>query len=231
MSRLVSTVRHDFRMQLRYGLIHAGVFTTIVWVCALVPFGVETRRALLPPLLLVNLCVTTYYFVAGLVLFEKSEDTLQALVVTPLRPWQYLAGKAAALSILAGAEGLIIVAASLGPSVALRVAPGLLLLAVLYTLCGVVTIVRYRSLTDFLVPSFLWTTLLQLPVLDYAGISPGAHYYLLPLHAPFVVVQSGFGLRSPLETAIAAGISIAWIVVFFAWAKRAFERFVVGARS
>ncbi|MCB0553945.1 MAG: hypothetical protein KDD02_10365, partial [Phaeodactylibacter sp.] len=40
-------------------------------------------------------------FIGALYLFEKNENTLQALSVTPLRAWQYLASKTITLSLIA----------------------------------------------------------------------------------------------------------------------------------
>jgi fluoroquinolone transport system permease protein len=53
-----------------------------------------TPRAVAAPLVVFgDLAVVGYFFVGGMVLFEKAEGTLSALSVSPLRPGHYLAGR------------------------------------------------------------------------------------------------------------------------------------------
>ncbi len=56
-----------------------------------------------------NILITSFYFIAGLVLLERDEGTLTAQAVTPLRPWEYLFSKGISLFVLVFVENLIIV--------------------------------------------------------------------------------------------------------------------------
>jgi fluoroquinolone transport system permease protein len=59
--------------------------------------------------LAINLQITTFFFVAGLLLLERDEGTLTALAVSPMSPALYLAVWTATLTILAAAETIAIV--------------------------------------------------------------------------------------------------------------------------
>ena len=83
MSRLPAAVACDVRLQYRNGFYAAAAFVAVVLVVLLRWLPPETLRLLLPALVLANMQVNTFYFVAGLVLLEKAEGSLEALVVTP----------------------------------------------------------------------------------------------------------------------------------------------------
>ncbi len=109
MTRLLVTAAWDARLQLRNGFYYATGIMVLFWIVLLRLLPEHVLRPLMPPLVLGNLIINTYYFVGGLVLLEKREGTLEAQVVTPLRTWEYLAAKVATLALLSLAENLLIV--------------------------------------------------------------------------------------------------------------------------
>ena len=101
MSRILTAVRFDFLLQWRFGLVAAG-FVVLVTVCGLLwPLDLTQVGFAIPTFVLGNLTVTGFFFVAAMVMFEKDDGTLEALVVTPLRVGEYLASKVATLTLLA----------------------------------------------------------------------------------------------------------------------------------
>ena len=62
-----------------------------------------------PVILVINLQITTFFFVAGLMLLERDEGTLNALAVSPLSPSGYVAMRTVSLTGLAAAETIAIV--------------------------------------------------------------------------------------------------------------------------
>ena len=91
MRRFVATLRRDLLLQYRYKLIAVSLFMVAFWggLLAFVPKGLRPEPSLLvPAFVVVNLLTTTFYFICGLVLFEKGEaapDRRQRLVVEPLQ--------------------------------------------------------------------------------------------------------------------------------------------------
>ena len=118
-----------------------------------------------------NLVMINFYFVAGLVLLEKGEGTLEAQVVTPLASWEYLAAKTLTLAALAVVEQVVIVWSAYGGGFAAGpLVAGVVLAGVLYTLTGFLLVARYRSINEFMFPSVFFTTVLSLPLLHYFGL-------------------------------------------------------------
>ncbi len=114
MRLLGAALRLDLLLQFRYGFYYAAAFTTLVWIALLSALPESALYLAVPFMIFADVAVVGYYFIAGMVLFEKGEATLFALVSTPLRFGEYLASKLATLSALAVVMSLIVVVASYG---------------------------------------------------------------------------------------------------------------------
>jgi fluoroquinolone transport system permease protein len=231
-SRFAATLRNDVRLQYRYGFYAAGAFVAAIWIAILSQLPPDGVRAALPAFLFMNGLTTTFFFVAGLVLFEKREGVLAALVVTPLREGEYLAAKLTTLTLLAALEGLVIVL--LGWGTDLHLAPillGSLIIGVLYTLFGFLVVFRYDSINEFLLPGSLFVTVVQLPVLGSFGVWDSPYFWLWPTKGALLLLQAGFSPLGAVEWAYALLSSGLWIAVLVGLVRRAFRRFVVRAEG
>lgn len=232
MSRFVATLRTDVRLQLRYGFYAAGAFVAAIWIAILSQLAPGGVRVALPAFLFLNGLTTTFFFVAGLVLFEKREGVLAALVVTPLREGEYLAAKVTTLTLLATLEGLAIVL--LGWGTDLRLGPivlGSVIVGVLYTLFGFLVVFRYDSINEFLLPGSLFMTVVQLPVFSSFGVWDAPYFWLWPTKGALLLFQAGFAPLGAVEWAYALLYSSLWIAVLVGLVRRAFRRFVVRAEG
>ena len=233
MSRLVATLRHDVLLQYRYKLIAVSIFMVFVWGGSLsfVPNSLLPEAVVVvPAFLVINVMVTTFYFICGLVLFEKGEDVLRALVTTPLREGEYLASKVISLTLLGSAEGLLIVAllfgidARWGPLLA-----GVLLLGAVYTLLGFVAVARYDSLSEFLMPSVVLVTALQLPLLSHFGLTGRLLFVWHPIEPALVLMRAAYAPVVGWELAYGVLAALGWLAVSYLWARHQFDRFVIRA--
>ena len=237
MKRLWSTLRADLRLQWRHGFYYAVLVVTIISVLLGRQLPESSLTSLLPLVIVNNLIVNSFYFVAGLVLLEKGEGTLEAQVVTPLRPGEYLASKVLTLGLLSLLETLVVVLLTYGrPPQPLALLAGVLLGAAFYTLAGFAAVARYDSINEYLLPSVLYAALLSLPLLPYAGLgndllAPLA--YLHPLQAVLVLLDTGLepasvwqsaSLWRPAYSLLYGTLSIG---LFFRHGLQTFHRFVV----
>lgn len=228
MRRFVATLRNDVRLQLRQGFYVAGAFVAAIWIVILSQLPPDGVRVALPAFLFLNGLTTTFFFVAGLVLFEKREGVLEALVVTPLREDEYLAAKVTTLTVLATIEGVAIVL--LGWGTDLHLAPillGSLIVGVLYTLFGFLVVFRYDSINEFLLPGSLFMAVVQLPVVSSFGVWDAPYFWLWPTKGALLLFQAGFSPLGAVEWAYALLYSGLWIAALVELVRRAFRRFVV----
>jgi fluoroquinolone transport system permease protein len=216
-TRALALLRNDVRLQVRYGLYGVSLVMVLVWGVIL---GILSRGVALPasllvaPFVTINLIITTFYFMAALLLFEKSEGVLTAIVTTPVTAVQFLMSKGVTLAFLAAAETLLIVAfvfgtATITPSLAVAS----LLLAFFYAMSGFIVVVRFESITKFLLPSVPAVMLLLVPLVTNVVVHPVQ---------PFVLLMRGAGWLALLA-------AIFWCGVALLVARREFQRFVVRA--
>ncbi|MCB0153323.1 MAG: ABC transporter permease [Anaerolineae bacterium] len=224
MSRLLATVGWEAQLQFRYGFYYAGAVVALIWIALFSLIPAMDLALLLPVFLFGNLTMTTFYFVAGLVLLEKAQHTLQGLVVTPLRRGEYLAAKIVTLTWLALLESVLIVGLSYGLRLNwLWLLLGLLALAAIYTLAGFIFVSRYDSINEYLMPSGLVTLLLSLPLIDYFELWPSLLFYLLPTQPPLLLLRAAFQPVAAWQLIYAGLGSLLWIGVGYAWSKRVFQ--------
>jgi hypothetical protein len=232
-TRIASTFLCDARLQLRNGFYTAAAILTVVSIVALLLAPTQNLIWLLPPLVVNNLIVNGFFFLAGLVLLEKSEGSLEAQIVTPLRSSEYLAAKVGTLTLLSLVENLLIwaVVASFDFQPAVLVT-AIVLGTALFASAGFVAVARYDSLNSFLLPGMAAVFLLSLPLLPYFGI--GQHnaiealLYLHPLQ-PVLTLLSAVSSNTVSLTEIVYGVAagVGWVTLFAWWANRSFRHFVV----
>jgi fluoroquinolone transport system permease protein len=229
--RFAATARLDMRLQARNKLYLFGIIVAVALGLVMrYALAAAAVAVLLPGLWLGAIGSTTFMFVAGMILFEKGERTLDALIVTPLPVRAYLTSKVVTLAGFAMVESLIVLLLAHGlkgvslPPLLLGIAS----LGVLYTLAAIGLAVSQVSVTDFLVPNgILALTLLQVPALDAFGVWSHPLLYLFPTEATVVLMKGGFTALAPWQWAYGVGYSLLSIAAAAWWARGRFQRYVV----
>jgi fluoroquinolone transport system permease protein len=228
MKRLLATVRLDFRLQFRNGFYYASAFVAVIFITMLRLLPAVDMRRLWPALILQNLLINTYYFMSGLVMLEKGEGTLEVQVVTPLRRGEYLLSKALTLATLSLVETLAIVVLVQGIAFNwLALVAGILVMTSLYTFYGFITVARYNSINEFLLPSVLWTMGLSLPLIHHFGLWQSWLFYLHPLQAPLLLMRAAFEPVTGWQIAYGLIAGLLWVGVVYALSLRTFRRFIL----
>ena len=233
MHRLLASLRRDFLLQVRYKLVAVSLFV-VVFLGGLLSFVPEEMRpepdAIVPAFVVVNFMVTTFYFICGLVLFEKGEAVLSALVTTPLRDREYLLSKVLSLTVLACFETFAIVVLFFGVDVSWGLLlTGALSLGAIYTLLGFVAIARYDSINEFLMPSVLLVMALELPLLAHFDFVSRVPLRLHPVEPALTLMRAAYEPVVVGELAYALVATGLWLGISYWWARREFGRFIVRA--
>ena len=189
-------------------------------------------RLFLPALVLGNLFMTAFYFIGGLVLLEKSDGTLEAQVVTPLRVSEYLASKVATLTGLSLIENLAVAAIFQGFGFnPLPLTAGVVLASILFTLIGFVTVARYEAINEYLLPSVFYTVVLGIPFVHYFGLWTHPVMYVHPILATMILMKAAFLPVEPWQLVYGVIYPLVWVIPAFVWSRRAFDRYIVARRG
>jgi fluoroquinolone transport system permease protein len=230
MSRLVATTRLDMLVQVR-----SKLYTIALGLAFLLGLAMRTllpREAipmLLPLFYLFAIGGTAYLFVVGIVIYEKGEHTIDALIVSPLRVNEYLLAKALSLLVVVLLESTLVLFLAYGLRQVNLVYffAGVALMSVGLTLGGFVQVARYRSVNDFLLPAAAILLGLQLPWLGLTGIVPSFLWYLIPTTAPTLLLIAAFEPIPGWQMFYGVLYSLLWIGLLFAWARRAFYVYLI----
>ena len=228
MKRFLATMRCDVRLQHRNGFYWAIAFLLAAFVVVVTQLPSIDWTVILPPLLLGNLMLATFYFMGGLMLLEKGEGTLESLIVTPLSSAEYLLSKVLTLTLLSLAESFSIVLIAHGPAFDwLWLFAGVAFAAALYCLIGFIVVIRYDSINEYLFPTVIYSAIFVLPLLDYAGLWGGPLMYLHPFQAPLVLIAAAFYGGEPWMFVYGVAYSLICVAFSFFWSVRVFRHFVL----
>ena len=228
MTRLLSIARWDVSLQFRNGFYYVSTITAAFFIIFLKQLKGVDLGYWWPAIITGNLTINAFYFMASIILLEKGEGTMEAQIATPLRPWEILTSKVLTLGLLSLFETLAIVVMVQGMD--LNWAPlvtGIVLFIAMLALYGFIVVARYDSISEFLLPSVIWTLWFSLPLLYYFDIWRSWIMFLHPLQGIFILLRSAFVSVPAWQLAYGIGYSLLWTGIMMAISLRAFQRFVV----
>jgi len=216
---ILHALRWDVIVQARNGFYWASAFL-IVAISALLLSVPETERAKaalwVPAILIINIQITTFFFVAGLMLLERDEGTLNALAVSPLSASGYLAMRTFSLTGLAAAETIVIVWIGFGTAGSWPlILGGTAALGVIYTGFGAAVATRYESVNALLLPASAFVAVLLLPLLPHFGLAPRLPFFMHPLEPPMTLIRAGYGVGDRVDVAFGVLGSFGWSALAF----------------
>ena len=234
MSRLTQSISLDTRLQTKNQLYSITIGAALAVGLALgYFFSQEALKIAIPIFFLFASSGTGYLFIAALILFEKQEHTLDALITTPLRPDEYLSAKIISLSLLALVEiGVIVLTGWIiwyGPAGInwLWLVLGTMLMQIIMTILGIIVVVRYERINDFLMPTLLVALITQIPFVAALGIWEPFFFYLIPTYPAFLLLQAAFTPITAGQIIFGLIGSLIWIIIFYIWARQAFDRHII----
>ena len=237
MNRLLSETLTDIRIQIRTKLYAIGIFVAVLMAAILSQFITPEQLAFFAPVLvLTSIGTTTMMYVAGMIIFERDEGTLYALIVSPLKSSEYLCSKVLSLTFLATLETVIMIGGTMLvlsrsaefniPNIPLLLL-GILAVAALHTLIGIAFIVRFKTFVDAIIPLSLVMVPLQLPALYFLGLIEHPAFLIIPSSAPTLIMKGAYVPLTPGEWAYALVYSLLVLAGAMLWAQQAFKRHVI----
>jgi fluoroquinolone transport system permease protein len=228
-SRLSATLRLDAQLQARnkvYLIIAIAALGLAFALRAL--FTPDQLHFFMPLVALSGVTLTTFFLVGVLLLLERGEGTLDVVMVSPLRPAEYLASKLITVTALALVESVLIAGIAYGLGFSFPwLAVAVFLRAGLVAAIGVAVGVRYRSITQFLMPAIALTVAFDLPVLWYLELWPSPLFYLWPTLPSLLLAKAAFLPVDPLQLVYGCVYGLLALGAAVFWASRALDRFVV----
>lgn len=230
MSRMGVALRAEVKLQWRYRFLQAGAFSGLMWLAMLLPLPHDLRSTAEPYVILGDLSIVGWFFIAGAVFLEKGDRTLNALVATPLRFREYLAAKLATLIVLSVVLAVFVATVTHGVDYNL---PMLLVGGVLGTLlmllASFMSSMPFSSISNWFLPSMVPLAVLTFPAFHFSGLAEWSWVYLIPTQGPMLFLGAAFDQKVLAGWQIAYGViyPLAFAAALYVPARRMFDRYVV----
>lgn len=224
-------MRTEARLQWRYRFLQAGMFSGVMWLALLLPLPRDLRSIAEPYVILGDLAIVGWFFIAGAVFLEKGDRTLYALVATPLRFREYVAAKLVTLTALSVVIAVFVATVTHGtdydlPMLLLGGALG----TVLMLLTSFLSSMPFSSVSNWFLPSQLPLAALAVPpVIHFSGAWEAPWIYAIPTQGPLLFLGAAFGQKELVGWQIAYGVvyPLVFAALLYLAARRMFDRYVV----
>jgi len=236
MNRVLAATRTDVALQARNRLYAISVVFAASMIGALAWLSTpQSLHRTVPMAVLLVVGGSTLMYIVAMVLIERDDGTLEAVSVSPLRPWEYLCAKVVSLTGIAVFEGMVLVGGTLwwldGSAFAGATIPlvllGLAALGALQTLVGVIVVARYDRITEALMPMGLVALVLQIPALYFIGAIDSTVALAIPSAPPAMFLRGAFTSLTMGEWLYASIGTAATLAAAAAWAHRSFVLHVI----
>ena len=171
-------------------------------------------------------------FVGAIVLMEKTQRTIYALGISPMRPWVYVASKTISLTLLTFAAGLVVAWVAVDRFDLLKMLIALALSSTVAVLIGFACVARAPSMNKLMI-TLLWvTTVAYIPLLAHfellpAGLRPIVA--VIPSYAILVTVLVSIDPDAASTAAKVYGYAylVLWCVIGWLWTLREYKRHII----
>ena len=234
MSNFKNMLKWEFVLLSRYKIIHISILSMVLYFLTTQAVPDMNKTTFHTMLLFFDPAIIGIMFVGVLVLFEKSENVLQALVITPMKTDDYLLSKITSLTILSIISASIFIAllnifSGIDFNIQFLVL-GIILTSVMLILLGFILVSRVNNINEYLVAMIIaFLGLLFAPLLHLSGLYENVIFYLWPTQASFTLFTGVFNATSLelWEIAYGIGYQVIWIGLLYFLARKAFYKHIV----
>jgi len=234
MSNFKTMLKWDLVLLSRYKIIHISILSVFLYFLTTQAVPDMDKPIFHTMLLFFDPAIIGIMFIGALVLFEKSENVLQALVITPMLVDDYLLSKITSLTLLSVISATIfILLLNIFSGIDFNIpylTISIILTSVMLILLGFILVSRVNSINEYLLAMFIgFLGLLFPPMLHLSGLYENVLFYLWPTQASFTLFSGVFNAASLELWEIVYGIvyQAFWIGLLFFLAKKAFHKHIV----
>lgn len=228
MKRLAVAVKGDVLLQIKYGFYAIYAIITTVYIIILRQLPYQSLHKAIPFIVFSDPSFLGFFFIGGLILLEKGENTLEFLVVTPLRIKEYLLSKMISLTLLAALTSYVISIFSYGLNFnKLLFTTGIILTSFFFILIGFIAVARFQTVNGYLLTAIGYITVMSIPLLGYFGLYKNWLFYLLPTQASLILIDGAFAPKKLWEVLYAYSYLGICIILAYRLAYRLFNKYII----
>lgn len=148
--RLGRLIRGDIHFQWKYGFYFIYFILTLLYVCVIASLSEYWKKDIAAIMIYSDPAAMGLFFMGAIVLLEKNQKVLNAMVVSPVKVSEYILSKTIALIAISTIIALILGLVS-GSNHLLGIAVGTALTSAIFTMLGIIAATRISNLNQFLI--------------------------------------------------------------------------------
>lgn len=148
--RLGRLVCGDIHFQWKYGFYFIYFILTVLYVCGIAALPEHWKTDIASIMIYSDPAAMGLFFMGAIVLLEKSQKVLNAMVVSPVKVSEYILSKTVALIAISTVIALILGLVS-GSNHLPGIAVGTALTSAIFTMLGIIAATKISNLNQFLI--------------------------------------------------------------------------------
>lgn len=172
--RLCFLLRGDIKFQFKYGFYFLYLIFSILYISLIFAFPDAWREKVTILMIFSDPAAMGLFFMGAIVLFEKSERVLDSLVVSPVRPYEYILSKLLSIGLISVIVGFAIGFFSNGVKITMPFIMGIFLCSCLFSALGLIIAAKSTSLNGFIITTIPAEVFINIPAVVWLfGWRPG----------------------------------------------------------
>lgn len=148
--RLGRLICGDIHFQWKYGFYFIYFILTVLYVCGIAALTGHWKTDIASIMIYSDPAAMGLFFMGAIVLLEKSQKVLNAMVVSPVKVSEYILSKTVALIAISTVIAMILGLVS-GSNQLLSIAVGTALTSAIFTMLGIIAATKISNLNQFLI--------------------------------------------------------------------------------
>ena len=194
MKNFLHLLKHDFVLLNRNNIIKISVLVTAIYIGLFYWLsGMDDAEKVLVLVIFNDPALIGFLFAGVMVLFEKNENTLEALSVSPVTKAQYILSKSVALTLIATACCFAMAIAGVGTDFNfIHFGLASIMATLMFSFLGFMIVAGEATFNRYILKAVGLLVFLSLPFLGYFGLSPREWFLWIPTQPAIDLFQLSF---------------------------------------
>jgi fluoroquinolone transport system permease protein len=230
MKQLMHLMKFDFMLLNKNKIITVSVVVTMVYVIIFKGLSQMGNPEKLLVLVIFNdPALLGFLFVGVMVLFEKNENTLEALAVTPITTPNYVLSKTIALTVISLFCCFAMVLTAYGTEFnSFHFAMATLLTTFIFSMLGFIAVAGQTNFNTYIMRALVIILLMSVPFLGYFEVSSPLWFVAFPTQPAIALYNLAFTKNILWQDVLLAyGGSLFWAFATFRWALASFSKYAI----
>ncbi len=213
--RLKALFFGDIRFQIKYGFyfIYAVFAVLYIGLLFVLPENWRNKAAIL--MIFTDPAAMGLFFMGAIVLFEKSERTLNSLAVSPVKPREYILSKLLSIAVISTLVAVVIALVGDKAIISFYFIAGVFLCSCLFSAVGLIVAAKCMTLNSFILTTIPAELIINIPAIAYLF---GWNKSWLLLHPGVCMIELGQNGQLALPTLLVLAL---WTVITAGFAEKA----------